>query len=60
MMRQAGLTGARCLPMAWVDAEYAGYMRHALKSRAGFAAQHGAVPEAEAKAITYYGFVGTR
>ena len=50
MMRQAGLGGTRCLPLAWVDAEYGGYMRHALKSRAEFAAQHGAVTETKAKA----------
>jgi SAM-dependent methyltransferase len=49
-MRQAGLTAARCLPLAWVDAEYGAYMRHALKGRAAFAVQHGAITGADEQA----------
>lgn len=50
LMRRAGLGGARCLPLAWVDTDYGPYMRQALKGRAAFAVEHGAISDAEAKA----------
>ncbi len=50
LMRQTGLGGARCLPLAWVDTDYGAYMRQALKGRAAFAVEQGATTKAEAKA----------
>jgi SAM-dependent methyltransferase len=50
LMRQAGLTGVRCLPLAWVDPDYGPYMRYSLQGRAAFAVERGAATEAEAKA----------
>ena len=50
LMRQAGLGGVRCLPLAWVDPDYGPYMRYTLESRAAFAVERCAVTEAEAKA----------
>lgn len=50
LMRQAGLSGVRCLPQAWVDPDYGPYVRYSLRSRAAFAVERGAATEAEAKA----------
>jgi SAM-dependent methyltransferase len=50
LMRQAGLGGTRCLPLAWVDVDCGPYMRHTLNERAAFAVEQGAVSEAEARA----------
>ena len=50
LMRQAGLGGVRCLPLAWADPDYGPYLRYSLQGRAAFAVERGAATEAEAKA----------